>query len=160
MREVDDEFVPPLSARTGTLALDVVAEPVNRESGLATYLQAMRDETWLLAYRDERLVGVLSYLGDHVDPAFRERTPSLYVTTIAVSPGCRGVGVGTALYDALDARAQRSGVGRVSTRTWSTNEEHVRLLRARGFSEVARLARKDTIDSVYFARPVPPAHPV
>ncbi len=88
-----------------------------------------------------------------------EYSPALYVTTIAVSRCCRGSGVATALYDALDARARRSGVGWISTRTWSTNAEHVRLLQARAFTEVARRTRQDSIESVYFARRVPLAHP-
>jgi ribosomal protein S18 acetylase RimI-like enzyme len=154
LREVDHEFFPPLSSRTGTLSLEAVPVPVDPASGLAMYLHAMLDESWLLARRDEQVVGVLSYLVDHVEPTLERQSPSLYVTTIAVARGWRGSGVGTALYDALFVQAGLAGAPWITTRTWSTNEQHIRLLVTRGFDEVARRPRLGFVDSVYLARRV------
>lgn len=160
LREVDHEFLPPLSTRTDTLSLQAVPVPADPAPRLAAYLHAMRDEPWLLAHRGEQVVGVLSYVVDHVEPLLEGHSPSLYVTTIAVSRCRRGSGLATALYDALSVQARRCNVPWITTRTWSTNTEHARLLYDRGFTEVARRERQGSIESVYLAQRVALGRPV
>lgn len=163
LREVDDEFVPPLSARADTVSLPLSgsAAPLRAgsEVGVEAYFTAMQHESWLLARVSAAVVGVLSYVPGHVEPALAGHSPSHHVTTIAVARRCRGAGVATALYDALDAEARRASVLWVSTRTWSTNRGHLRLLGARRFHEVVRSPRGWGVDSVYLARHVPPGQP-
>jgi len=125
-----------------------------------SYLDAMRDEAWLLAGKNKKVVGVLSYLVGHVEPVLEGYAPSLYVTTIAVSGSCRGSGLATALYNALYAQARQSDVRWITTRTWSTNVGHMRLLYGQGYTEVARQVRDSFVDSVYLARPVALGRPV
>lgn len=151
LREVDHDFLPPLSTRTDTLSLETVASPADPAPRLAAYLQAMSHEAWLLAHHGKQAVGVLSYMAEHGDPVLEGHSPSLYVTTIAVSRRRRGSGLATALYDALTAQARRSKAPWITTRTWSTNTQHLRLLSDRGFIEVARRARQGSIASVYLA---------
>ncbi len=113
----------------------------------------MNDEEWLLALDGPVVLGLLSYLPWHQEPALAQHSPSAYVTTIAVTRTARGAGVATLLYDALEQTAFERSLPYLSTRTWSTNTEHIRMLNRRGFEEVLRRVdeRAPGIDTLYFA---------
>jgi ribosomal protein S18 acetylase RimI-like enzyme len=154
LREVDAEFVPPLSHRVDTLALHGPTCPP--EDGLSRYLDAVGRESWLVALRGDRVVGLLSYLTDHRDPWLAAYSPSLYATTVAVSVSARRAGVGGQLYDAFEAAAHRLTVPYLTTRTWTSNAAHLRLLRDRGWRRVVELPddRDAGVGTVYYARVV------
>ncbi len=151
LRETDDEFVPPLSARSGTFD-----DSFEGDAGVERYHADTLDEEYFVAlsdrYDDRRAVGFLSFRRDFSKTAIEPYVPATYVVTVAVSPESRGEGYGNALYDALFETAEDPYV---ATKTWDTNDAHASLLRSRGFEEVKRLVddRRDGVDTVYFARP-------
>ncbi|MBO3101914.1 GNAT family N-acetyltransferase [Cellulomonas fengjieae] len=144
----DEEFVPPLSSRTGTL--QSALGPATARAGIDAYLAAVLDQELLVAQDVDGVLGFLSYRPDHVVAVDGRRPigPVAYVTTIVVAPTARGRGVGRALYRALlDGPAGRA----VATRTWSGNASHLALLASLGFAEVIRLPddRGPGLDTVY-----------
>lgn len=151
LREVDEEFCPPLSARADTMSLPAQTDP--RQSGVETYYRAVRQEFWLVASSGGSVVGLLSYLTYLNDPSIKEWSPSLYATTVAVSPQARRAGVASTLYVELAEQARRRGVPFLSTRTWTTNDSHIGVLRVLGFTEVSRMTddRGTGIGTVHFA---------
>ncbi len=151
---VDEEFLPPLSARMDTLAL---AHPAGQSTaGLEAYLQALEREQWLLALDGEDLVGLLSFIPQHEDVTVSDYSPAAYVTTIAVKQCVRRAGIGMALYARLREDALERGTRYLLTRTWSTNASHLRLLSRLGFRQVGsvRDQRALGVDTVYLASEV------
>lgn len=147
----DQEFVPPLSARTSTTQSELSPERP-RSDGVDPYLTAMMEQHLLVAEQGDEVVGFLSYRPEHlvVVPGRQLLGPLAYVTTIAVHPTARGRGVARALYTSL---IERSGEGRIATRTWSSNDSHIALLGSLGFVEAIRLQndRGPSMDTVYYA---------
>ena len=149
----DTEFVPPLSARTGTL--DQQLGPAKASAaGVESYLAALGQQSLLAAYDHARVIAFMSYRPGHVvqvaghDPL----GPLAYVTTVVVAPSARRRGLARAMYETL--LAELDG-GPVATRTWSGNTAHLNLLADLGFDEVIRLTddRGPGVDTVYLARP-------
>lgn len=148
LEEVDSEFVPALSRRSGTLSIS----DDGTGHDLASYMAALGFEWWLVALQDDAVVGLLSFLDDHDDAALAAFSSSLHVTTVAVTHSARRTGVATALYDALDLVAiDRRAC--VTTRTWTSNACHLRLLETRGFRRVGQIPeeRGPGVGTVYFA---------
>lgn len=152
LAEVSDEFVPPLDARADTLSLSVKG----CSRGLVEYLQRMRHETWLLALKDNELVGLLSYIAGHQEAALSRYSPCAYVTTVAVTQPARRSGTARLLYEALEAHAYKERLPFLATRTWSTNSTHLPFLVAGGFKEVHHVLddRAPGIHTLYFVRQV------
>jgi ribosomal protein S18 acetylase RimI-like enzyme len=150
---VDREFVPPLSSRSDTVSMESPAS----KPGLDAYLEAMREELWLLAQRGGAVVGLLSFRHALANRPLAAYAPSLYATTLAVAPAARRTGVARTLYDALERQALERRVPYVTTRTWSTNTSHLRLLDERGFVVVDRTPddRGGGIGTLYLACAVP-----
>lgn len=149
--EVDAEFLPQLSARTDTLSMVPRTEP--GKPGASAYLEAMGFEHWLVALCGESVVGLISFTSTNRHPVLAPWSPSLYATTVAVSPHARCLGVGTALYDEFEGVARQWGLPFLTTRTWTTNDDHLRLLSARGFRRVIELPhdREPHVGTVYLA---------
>jgi ribosomal protein S18 acetylase RimI-like enzyme len=57
----------------------------------------------------------------------------LEVETVTVLPEARGAGIGTALMDAIEARARELGIGYLSLSVRTANEGARRLYERRGF---------------------------
>lgn len=127
----DREFVPPLSARSGTTQTDGLAEaaphgprspstdapdsdPESRDAasgGLAAYCASVLAQPAVLALgggsgtgaddRDEDVVGILSVRGGYRAPPLGDFQPAAYVTTVVVDPAVRRRGVARRLYTTL-----------------------------------------------------------
>ena len=151
LSEVDAEFVPRLSQRAGTLALH--ARGCTPTQGLSRYFDALQGECWLAAMDQGQVVGLLTFVDDHEDSQLAAWSPHLYATTVAVAARARRTGVGDQLYDAFETAARVRGVPYLTTRTWTTNYAHLRLLRERGFCRVSQLTddRAEGIGTVYLA---------
>lgn len=151
---VDDEFVPPLSRRADTDSL----EPARPTSVPVAYFHAMRAERWLVAMDGGEVAGILSFriAANQLAPC-PAWSSSWYVTTVAVSPGKRRRGVGTAMYNALHRLARERRARGVITRTWTSNSSHLALLEAQGFREIVRVpdARAAGEGTVYLALSLP-----
>lgn len=147
--QVDDEFEPPLSARSGTTQAGLKdLEPV--EGG--GYLDEMLEQDFILAFRGDSLAGFLSFRTPHVDTRFPEVCPCIYVSTIAVGHDHRRAGVARALYAALFALPPTLPKW-IVLRTWTTNEGHLGLLAELGFESVHTIPddRAKGVGTVYLA---------
>jgi ribosomal protein S18 acetylase RimI-like enzyme len=150
---VDREYLPPLSTREtiASRALDFQASPGEPHA----YFEEMLRQENVLVTIDSEYAGFMSVKPGHVDDAIAEVCPCSYVTTIGVFPAFRRFGVARRLYRAvLEETPPKIASRFFVTRTWSTNDAHVRLLGALGFREVKRLRdhRGAGIDSIYFTR--------
>lgn len=144
LRRNEGEFVPPLSQRSqaGGQIGEVKRDKV---SGIEEYLNSLRGGRILVAInKDGERVGFLAYRKQmlHFTPF-----PVAYITTIIVDKPYRRLGVGTALYQEVLRREKE-----VYTRTWSTNKEHLELLKKLNFRQVYIIKddRGKGIDSIYF----------
>ena len=154
LAEVDNEFFPPLSRRTDTQS--VRSHPRGAAPDLRAYFNAILAESWLVAHDQGSVIGLLSFRISRDDPLLSDWSPSLHATTVAVAAGARRSGIATGLYEALTHVAREGSVAYLTTRTWTTNTSHNRMLLDRGFRQVRLLAndRAESIGTVYFARAV------
>ncbi|WP_435067756.1 GNAT family N-acetyltransferase [Haloplanus sp. C73] len=160
LREASDEFVPPLAGREGTTQTDDLDDTDGDD--LDTYYQQCIEQTFLLAWADESLAGFLSFRHDYTADALDGYTPANYVSTIIVDESHRRQGVATALYRALLTELPPAlELPYVATRTWSTNDSHLTLLRDLGFERIETIPddRGEGIDTVYYAIDVASVNP-
>lgn len=102
LKECDQEFFPPLSARTSTVQSKLTGLEAQAD-GIRAYHQQLMEQLTILAYDEEgSLAGFLSYKENYSCPEIPEdSSPNVYITTVIVSPSIRGQGVASRLYEAL-----------------------------------------------------------
>lgn len=156
LKRSDSEFVPPLSQRIGTgMDFRTAAIPVQGDAGIERYFEDLKKQQLVFARVAGVPAGFLSFRPESGNPNFGDFQPINYVTTICIEPKYRGLGIGAGFYqfllNDLPIDHQRPYTG---TRTWSTNDSHIHLLKKMGF-EVARTLpndRAEGVDTVYFYR--------
>lgn len=149
VREADAEFIPPLSARSGTTDTDLTG--ATTEGDVGPYVRQMLSQEILAAFdEDGFLAGVLPYIPARVLRRGEEEVTAEYVSMIIVGADHRRRGVARALYEALLSRGDA-----VATRTWAQNDGHLALLGDLGFSEWWRIPgdRGPGVDTVYLLHP-------
>lgn len=147
----DDEFVPPLSSREGTTQTDGLDEA--RNDALEEYYEQCLEQSFVLASDGDDVHGFLSFRPDYDVEAVRPYAPSAYVSTIIVDPDRRREGYARAMYhELLTGVPAEVEEPYVTTRTWGTNDSHLRLLDELGFELLTRLEddRGEGIDTVYY----------
>jgi len=151
LKEVDLEFVPPLSTRNSTTSVNL-RPGAPRSPGPQSYFEEALGQLTLLAFADGEPVGFMSCIPSHRHA--RIGGQCTYLSTLAVSGPARRLGVARALYEALLTLPDMYASPWVATRTWSTNDGHRELLASLGFQEVANVAddRGPGIDTLYYAR--------
>lgn len=151
LEAVDGEFIPPLSSRTSTRDTKLVGSSFR---GLADYLAGIASQGCVIARSGDVLAGLLSYMRDATIPEIGLVPPSAYVSTIGVLARFRRLGLADALYAELEAHVE-SGTT-IATRTWSSNDSHLELLRKRGYLLVREIPgdRPGNLATVYYAREV------
>ena len=149
---VDREFVPPLSARSGTLERCLTQETI--WGGPVSYFDQLTHQHVVLARVGNEPAAVMSFIRGYRDGALADWSPSTYVSTTAVLPRFRRRGLGAALNEYVEHRPETIADRYVSRRTWSTNTGNLALLAAAGYSEVLRLPddRGPGVDTVYFVK--------
>ena len=146
----DREFVPPLSFRSGTVQKDLLhlaetGKPV-------AYFKELLGQKFFFSLADTgEIIGFMSYR-DNYSPD-DDISPGFYVSTVFICPEQRGKGLVKELYRAILGEAQQVGHS-VLTRTWSSNDAHIRVLIRFGFAEVKRIpdGRGPGIDTVYYKK--------
>lgn len=149
----DEEFVPDLTAenRTG------VTRSNDEEwfTSIDEYVQAALDRQLIAALDGDRVVGIMIFEAiDEMDD-LEEYTPTNYVTELVVERDYRGQGIATKMYETiLEELPADYQLASVSTKTWSTNDDHISILDSLGFECVKRIPddRGEGIDTVYYAR--------
>ena len=145
----DQEFIPPLSARSSTIQSNLGPQGGKREGPVA-YFENIQHQPAFLAVDDGRVVGFMSlkknYVCEEIPPS---HSPNVYVTTVIVHPHYRRHGITNGFYHHL---FKKFGSGNVFTRTWSTNLSHIRILSSLKFYEHCRLEddRGPGIDTIYY----------
>ena len=151
LTECDEEFVPPLSARSSTTQSDL-GGGTNAGSGVLNYFNEMKKQKILVAVKDEKLIGFVSFKENFVnDKIGEEQLPNIYISTLLIAESGRGKGLTRKMYEFLFKEYENANV---FTRTWSTNEAHIKILSGFGF-EILTVLENDRgygIDTVYFKK--------
>ncbi len=109
----------------------------------------------LVAEEDERIVGLLGFIGRQLA---EERHAGEF--GLSVAEGHRGAGIGSALIEGLVSWAPQHGVSRIECRCWANNPDALRLYRRMGLVQEG-LARRaivrdgEEIDVCLLARLLP-----
>ena len=147
----DDEFVPPLSARSSTTQKDLSGGKKN-ENGIKAYLDGMLGQNMLVCEEGGKICGFVSFKNDYTCDCIKNTDkPNIYISTALVNPDFRGRKITAKMYEYLfNENADKN----IFTRTWSTNIAHTKILLKFGFSELLRIEndRGCGIDTVYYAK--------
>lgn len=153
--ECDSEFLPSLSSRNSTKQSNLTG---GDEGDLPTaYFEEMLKQKFILCWFNEELIGFISFISEYSCKELESLEDSNYVSTVCVTKDKRGAGIATFMYNYLQATAGEEGLNNnLSTRTWSTNFGHIKILEDVGFKEVKRLKdhRGEGIDTIYFYQDV------
>ena len=147
----DTEFVPPLSARVSTTQSDLTTIK-SAEGGVLHYFKELKKQRILVATEDEKLVAFVSFNENFVnDTIGEEHLPNIYISTVLVTPEGRGKGLTRKMYEFLFGKYEKANI---FTRTWSTNEAHIKILLRFGFEKILVLEnhRGNGIDTIYFKK--------
>ena len=149
LTECDQDFCPPLSARSSTrqLSWDSKAE---ESDGVRAYYEVILNQENLFWKEDEEIAGFMSFIPcDHL----RGYEDICYLTTLCVSPRFRGRGLSPKIYAAVFDYIHQTYPGEtIAFRTWSTNEAQMYLVKKLGLTEVLRLVddRGPGVDTIYY----------
>ena len=150
LEENDKAFVPPLSQRTNTTQ---TALQGNTVGSIALYLNGVMEQKILAMLEGEKLLGFVSFRENFVSDVIEEESlPNIYISTVVVRAKARGRSLTKKAYAYLFQILYPER--RIFTRTWSTNEAHIKILKAFGFTELKRIEndRGAGIDTVYFQK--------
>jgi ribosomal protein S18 acetylase RimI-like enzyme len=149
----DHEFYPPLSSRVSTTQEHFRPDDssYNKGHSISLYLQALLEQSFIIAIVDSVLVGFLSYIKDHIVADVNVLSKNVYVSTICVDPEYRRRGITSCFYDALEADTENH---LVYTRTWNQNHAHINLLLKRKYEIIREFIndRDSGINTVYYAK--------
>lgn len=149
----DHAFIPPLSARENTYQSNLSSgSPTNVKP--KKYFEMLKEQSFLVALVQDRVVGFMSYRPRYVCQDLEDGIETTYVTTIIVEEEQRGQGITTSFYKQMFAFHEEDET--VTTRTWSTNDDHIRVLMKLGFELVKTIgdSRGEGIDTVYYRKTV------
>ena len=150
LEENDKAFVPPLSQRTNTTQTDLQG---NTEGSIAQYLDGVMEQSVLVMLEADEVLGFVSFRENFVSDVIKEKSlPNIYISTVVVRAKARGRSLTKKAYAYLFQILYPER--RIFTRTWSTNEAHIKILKAFGFTELKRIEndRGAGIDTVYFQK--------
>lgn len=147
---VADEFVPSLRTRTSTVQADLTGHDVAASCG--PYVAAMLEQHCaVVTDTGGEVVAVLSARTEAFP--LQDLVPGgVYLSTIAVAPRARRLGLARTLLRAL---VRRFDDRPVLSRTWSTNPGSIRLHERAGFTTFRTVPddRGAGVDTVYLLRP-------
>lgn len=153
LRRYDRSFVPPLSSRENThqshLAGSLPVSPEPRK-----YFEILQQQSFFLALQEDRVVGFMSYRPHYICQELEDHIDTTYITTIIVEEEQRGRGITTSFYRKMFHHLAESPAATITTRTWSTNNDHIRILDKLGFAQIKRItdARGQGVDTIYFRK--------
>lgn len=152
LRAGDAEFFPPLSTRGSTTQAAFGGQ--TNEDGILQYFRQMQTQPLMVATEGDTLCAFVSFIENYQNAEIGAALlPNIYLSTLIVSPACRGQGLTKRMYAALfEQFADRH----ICTRTWSTNTPHIRILDTFGFETLCVLEnhRAPGVHTVYFHRPI------
>ena len=145
LKNSDNDFIPPLSARVDTL------HKMNKKQNgsLTKFFEEIIKESFLLLLNNGKIEGFFSFLKDHHLKLNEQIVICDYITIILIDSKCRNKGYTKKMYKVfLNKRKGR----KVATRTWSLNYAHMHILDTLGFKlvQIDKDDRGVNIDSVYY----------
>lgn len=163
--EIDYEFIPPLSFRDSTtFSFD---DETKDTSVPQQYFDALLEQQIIISKRksNDSVTGFMSYKPSYIVKSEKEYSTSgkplslesHYITTIGVTKGARGNGITRMFYKEIEKEVCKSKLNNhISTRTWSTNQTHIRILESLGYKKIIEIEndRGAGIHTVYFAKEV------
>ena len=154
LTDADMDFVPPLSARNSTLQsnFNTTFAPTNANA-VEEYFLKMMSQSVLGIFIDGEIVGVISYIENHVLGVITEDSlPNIYISTLVLKPKTRGQKLTEKAYNYLFNELYE--YRNIFTRTWSTNFAHLHILEKFNFREFKRIYndRGNGVDTVYLVR--------
>ena len=162
----DEEFIPALSSRIGTLQKGFRFEIyIGNDRIPQEYFNALLKQKFILILNNNRIIGFMSFVHGFYDneffsPVFSADGINNYVSTICVDPDFRNKGLANNLYSYIEGNLPDNVKSSyISTRTWSTNTGHINLLIKRNFTLTHTLYRDriengKEIDSVYYCKKI------
>lgn len=153
LKKCDREFVPPLSDRESTTQSNLHASGADAHREPKRYFEQLCQQSVILAVNQKQVLGFMSFREKHICEDVRDGVETAYVTTIIVDPQHRGQGLTRQMYQSLMDHTRGAHLP-ISTRTWSTNHAHIKVLSRLGFREILRIrdGRGPGIDTVYFRK--------
>lgn len=144
----DMEFVPPLSARSDTTQSKLKGT-LDEDTVPKEYFDRMLKQQYILAIADDKVIGFMTFISDHVLSVTENEIECVYISTVIVDKTYRNRGITRCFYDQMMREFSEK---RIATRTWSTNHSHIHLLGSIGFELIKRIKddRGEGIDTVYF----------
>ncbi len=160
LKRIDHEFIPPLSGRGSSSATNLAASFDAAAHRLGEYVDEVMEQVIVFAKAGEKVVGIFTFKAAYFLTALDHYSPCNYITTVGTHPDFRNRGVSRTMYHfALNQLSNKYPSSYWITRTWSTNEYHLKLLDQLGF-DVVKVLKNDrgvAIDTLYLAlRMTPP----
>ncbi len=155
LREYDKEFVPPLSTRKGTGQIKDLENQEKSHQGIQKYYQDVLTQDHILATKNEKLVGFLTFIHGFEHKKIENYNPANYVSTILVEKEYRKKGVASKLYDKLlHGLPEEKKLENITARTWSGNKPHQNLLEKLGFERIHTIKndRGNGIHTIYYGK--------
>ena len=154
--ECDNEFVPPLSSRE-TSYQSKLDNCVTTDVKPISYYQIMIKQLFLIAFDDEKIVGFMTFRSNYASSELSLFSPSNYISTICVTHSYRNKGITNNFYRFIEASLPSEYMMPfISTRTWSTNSNHIHLLQKYDYTLATNLKnhRGPGIDTLYYAKAI------
>lgn len=150
--QYDSEFIPPLSVREYTNQSDLMVSSTAKQEP-NRYFEMLKEQSFLIAQDRDKVIGFMSFRLHYVYEDLNDRVETIYVTTVIVDKEYRGQGITTQLYTELEEIARQRNQP-IMTRTWSTNDSHIRVLNKIRMQEVKRIedGRGPGLDTVYYRK--------
>ena len=153
--ECDKEFIPFLSSRESSTQskLDVLGSDQIKP---VSYFNIMIAQNFILAFDNkvDKVVGFMTFKNNYYCEELESYSPSNYITTICVNKDYRNQGITKGFYRMmLTCLKDELKNPYITTRTWSTNASHIRILEQLNFKITKKLInhRGPNIDTVYYA---------
>lgn len=147
----DEEFVPPLSARSSTTQSDWKRQK-KQADGVTNYFEELKKQRLMVATENGKLQAFVSFRENFKnDKITVDDLPNIYLSTLIVHPDGRGKGLTQKMYEILFKEYESANI---FTRTWSTNAAHIKILSKFDFEilDVLKNDRGQGIDTIYFKR--------
>ena len=159
----DKEFVPPLSTRNTTTQIGFDSTCIVSDKQPYQYWTNILNQKNILAIVGDNVVGIMSFkynykLSGHFDTDIQKDAINNYVSTICINKNYRGNGIAGKLYDYIENNLPKKYKSDyVSTRTWSTNINHINLLYKYSYKliytiENDRECDGNKLDTLYFIK--------
>lgn len=104
LKEADNEFVPPLSSRSGTTQ-NTFGISEETSGDIEPYFRNIKKQWAIVAVANGKVLGFMSLIPNHNIPNISESFErNIYLSTIIVKKEFRKSGIAEKLYDALLSR--------------------------------------------------------